>query len=761
MSDALDHTLAHLARLDMLIRREILRMRLSSGEQAVDEFRGLYVSDEEVQALLALPGVPGGRAVPIASSDELTAIDRHLATMSARIDELEAGDGKSAGGLPLVRLTELFGLSRLERDTLVICLAAELDLKYERLYSYLQDDVTKKRPTVDLVMRLLCPSVRDRLDARRSFLPESALVRWHLLTLNEDPGARRSVLLARYLKLDERIAGYLLGANDVDSRLAPFLVTAGDARTAEIGPEVRARLVGWAEAWSATWSDTAPVVLFHGRYGTGRRSAAATLAGALGRPLLLLDMAGLAASETGLRLGLSLAEREALLAGAVLGLQNVDALLRPDSEQGEDEHRALVWELARGRVPTLLLGERAWEPARELGRRPFLRMELPEPTYAERHACWAAGLDGDRPELSDRELIELAGRFRLTPGQIEDALARARTVAWVRDPADGRLAAADIDAACRSQAQHRLAALARKLEPRYTWNDIVLPAPHLAALHLICTTVRHRPIVYGTWGFDRRLSLGKGLIALFSGPSGTGKTMAAEIIAHDLKLDLYKIDLSAVVSKYIGETEKNLERIFSEAQSSNAILFFDEADAIFGKRSEVKDAHDRYANIEISYLLQRMEAYDGVTILATNLRANLDEAFARRLQFAIDFPFPDDEYRQRIWQTLFPTAVPRASDLDFGLLARRFKLAGGNIRNIIVTATYLAAADPAVGGAASGSGSGAGANGGNGGANGKREVALRHILHGARRELQKMGRLVNEKDFSLPVPPPPPAEELI
>jgi SpoVK/Ycf46/Vps4 family AAA+-type ATPase len=210
---------------------------------------------------------------------------------------------------------------------------------------------------------------------------------------------------------------------------------------------------------------------------------------------------------------------------------------------------------------------------------------------------------------------------------------------------------------------------------------------------------------------------------LFSGEPGTGKTMAAEIMAGELGLDLYRIDLSTVVSKYIGETEKNLERIFAEAQNSNAILFFDEADAIFGKRSEVKDAHDRYANLEISYLLQRMEMYDGVTILATNLRANLDEAFTRRLQFAVDFPYPDETYRLRIWRTLFPADVPHESPLDFEFLARRFKMAGGNIRNVLVGAAYLAAAD------------------------GDR-LEMKHLLHGTRRELQKMGRLVNETDLS-------------
>jgi len=243
-------------------------------------------------------------------------------------------------------------------------------------------------------------------------------------------------------------------------------------------------------------------------------------------------------------------------------------------------------------------------------------------------------------------------------------------------------------------------------------------------LHEFVNTVRQRPRVLDEWGIGRKLASSRGVTILFAGPPGTGKTMAAEVIAGELGLDLYKIDLSTVISKYIGETEKNLERIFNEAETSNAILFFDEADSLFGKRSEVRDSHDRYANIEISYLLQRMEAYDGVTMLATNLRANLDEAFTRRLQFAVDFPFPEEADRLRIWNTLFPAEVPCAADVDLAVLAERFKLAGGNIRNIIVNAAFLAAAD--------------------GG-----EVSMDHILHGTRRELQKMGRLVPDGDMEL------------
>jgi SpoVK/Ycf46/Vps4 family AAA+-type ATPase len=277
----------------------------------------------------------------------------------------------------------------------------------------------------------------------------------------------------------------------------------------------------------------------------------------------------------------------------------------------------------------------------------------------------------------------------------------------------------DFMAGARTSSTSRLASLAHKITPRYGWEDIILPEDQVALLHEIVSTVRGRATVLDEWGVGRKLASSRGITALFAGPPGTGKTMAAEIIAGELELDLYKIDLSVIVSKYIGETEKNLEQIFTEAASSNAILFFDEADALFGKRSEVRDSHDRYANIEISYLLQRMEAYDGITILATNLRANLDEAFTRRLQFSVEFPFPEEADRLRIWKALFPANMPRASDFDLASLAQRFKLAGGSIRNILMSAAYLAASDGCC-------------------------VTMEHLLHSARRELQKMGRLTEE-----------------
>ncbi|MCW5853263.1 MAG: AAA family ATPase, partial [Anaerolineae bacterium] len=625
MTKGMEHTLAQLARLDLLIRRAVVRLRQGQASRADDEFRGLYVSDDEVDALLDGSRSPLDLWGPAEAGEETTPLEAALRAAENCLAQVEAELDAADVVPPLDQLARLFRLSDFERDVLVVCLAAEFDLKYERLYGYLQDDVTKKRPTVDLTLRLLCPSAEARLAARRCFEPDAPLMRWELVTLHDDPGARRPVLLGRYLKLDERIAGFLLGSNTPDARLAPFTAPAPPPGASPLPPDIQTRVAQWAAAWDETWPDVAPVLLLHGRYGTGRRHMARELADRLRRPLLLLSALDLLTSELPLAQGLKLAEREARLTGALLGWTDTDTLLHPETAADPD-HRAFVQSLARGRMPTLLLAEKAWEPARDLARRPFLRLELSEPSYAQRQQLWVDSLNGHAARLTPDDLSALTGRFRLTPGQMSDALARAQTLAWARDPRHGHVTLADIDAACRSQAQHRLSALARKLTPHYTWDDIVLPRPQLATLRLMCAMVRHRPLVYDDWGFDRKLAMGKGVVSLFAGPSGTGKTLAAEIMARDLGLDLYQIDLSSVVSKYIGETEKNLDRIFRAAEYANAVLFFDEADALFGKRSEVRDSHDRYANLEISYLLQRMEAYEGLAILATNLRQHLDEA---------------------------------------------------------------------------------------------------------------------------------------
>jgi hypothetical protein len=335
--------------------------------------------------------------------------------------------------------------------------------------------------------------------------------------------------------------------------------------------------------------------------------------------------------------------------------------------------------------------------------RAVLRHTVRPPGFGERAAAWRelTGLD---------DVTDVSAKFRLSIGQIEEAA----QVALVY----GR----DLDAGAREASSSRLGTLAKRLKPTYTWGDLVVPDRQLDALHSISSYLRHRDQVLTDWGYERRVAKAQGLKILFAGESGTGKTMAAQVLASDLGLDIFQVDLATIVSKYVGETEKNLGRIFEAAQGSNAILFFDEADAMFGKRSEVTDAKDRYANIEVAYLLQRMETYSGAVILATNFRRNIDDAFLRRLDFVIDFPFPEAGDRERLWRGLVPPEAPLARGVDFALLAQRFKLSGGAIRNCTLAAAFLAAEEGST-------------------------IDMAHLVRAVGVEYAKLGRLTMGADF--------------
>jgi hypothetical protein len=702
---SLQHLQANLARLDISIQRAIRRWQLA-GQDPFDPFRGLRVSDAEAQALLARPLAGHWGQLVELDEAEAAVFDQAERAATAAVRDIEQAAQQPGVRLYLQELAATFQLDAFDLDAFLICLAPALDLRYERLYAYLQDDVTCKQATVNLILNLLVEPGLDRLRLLTHFMPAAPLMKYHLLERSESAVAS-TALLAQVLTIEPGIVAWLFGSYHAHSLLGlyatlyqPVEDPIDDLLAAHMADELQR-----AQAEHA-------IVVVYGPDHASQLSAAKLLARHNQRALLVVSLAQVVSESLTPLQALQLALRDARLTGSIPCLLDWDACLVDGAPPA-----SMLMELCAYPDVALVLGQRPWQARGADRQRHLMWLEFPIPDYTQRVALWEHFLNAQTRIPID--FSALAGQFSLTATQIRDAIASARDEALQRGTVIGEN---ELFAAARAHSSPGLAGLARKITPRYFWADIVLPPDQLSILREIVSTVRGRPVVLNDWGVGQKLVPSDGITILFAGPPGTGKTMAAEVIAAELGLDLYKIDLSTIVSKYIGETEKNLEKIFTEAQSSNAILFFDEADAIFGKRSEVKDAHDRYANIEISYLLQRMEAYDGVTILATNLRANLDEAFTRRLQFALDFPFPEEEYRLRIWQTLFPPDVPREADLDFVILARRFKLAGGNIRNIIVSAAYLAAAD--------------------GGC-----VTMNHILHGARREMQKMGRLVNEKDL--------------
>jgi hypothetical protein len=721
------HLQAELARLDARLRREVQRWQLA-GQDPHDAFRGLRTSDEEALALLDRPfAASWGQTVSLGAAAEAFSAQEAAAERQASALAAQA----AAAGQPvrLQQLVEAFGLDRFALDAFLVCLAPTLDLRYERLYGYLQDDVTRRRPTVNLILDLLCDPGPQRLARLEAFADDAPLLAHDLLERVAEPGAQLPPLLAQAFAADDGIVAWLLGRYQPHAalgryaRLLPPYAAADDALLAGEAGRGLAPLVAPApRAGEDRVPGSPPVIVLYGPDHTAQQAALRGLGAAAGRPLLMVSLAALVGPDRPALRVVRAALRDARLTGAVPCLCDWDVCLSTDGASLP----ALLAEVLHYPDLLALSGQAAWQPRGLDRERRLVWVEFPLPAFDHRLTLWdlfvrrRLGLPPGASLPAALDLPDLAGQFMLSAAQIGEAVAAAADHAAQRGaPLDRQ----DLFLAARSYSNPSLATLAHKIEARYAWDDLVLPADQLSQLREIIATVRGRPLVLEAWGVGRKLASSAGVTVLFAGPPGTGKTMAAEVIAGELGLELYKIDLSTVVNKYIGETEKNLSRIFDEAATSNAILFFDEADAVFGKRSEVKDAHDRYANIEVSYLLQRMETYDGVTILATNLRANLDDAFTRRLQFAVDFPFPDEAYRLRIWQALFPPGVPRAAELDFPLLARRFKLAGGNIRNIIVSAAYLAAAD--------------------GG-----QVTMAHLLHGARRELQKMGRLLKEKELT-------------
>jgi AAA+ superfamily predicted ATPase len=719
---AVEQLLAELERIDLLVRSRVARVRQAQGEDA--DFRGLYIAEQEVDALLARPlGTP--RWLDAATSSRRADVDAALAALDASLRARAAATAIAAPGveLRLDRLATLFALERFDIDVLLVSLAGELDVRYEKLYAYLQDDVTRKRPTVDLALNLLAPSPAAHLAARRHFLPDAPLRRHGLVETIEDAAAAPQALLSRGLKVDDRVVDYLLDSDAVDARLSPFAALL----------EPRHGLDGllldddWRRAVASLHPEEtgagAVVVHLSGPPGVGRRSVAAALCHDRGLGLLVAQVERMLSEPVALLAGrLALLEREARLQRAVVCLHGIDLLRDESRREALAIFRAA---LERGTTGCFLTGHDAWDDAAPLCARRCVHLEVPRPLAPERRRMWRRAMAAV-PVGGTIDTDVVASRFRLTFGQIEDAVGTARSLARLRGEEPARVTGPDLFEGCRLNSNRRLGALARKIVPRYRWSDIVLPEDRFAQLRELCNHVKYRDRVYGDWGFGRKLALGKGLMVLFAGPSGTGKTMAADVVAGELGLELYRIDLSSVVSKYIGETEKNLGRIFDEAETSNAILFFDEADALFGKRSEVKDAHDRYANIEVGYLLQRMEAHEGIAILATNLRKNMDEAFVRRLHFTLELPFPDAEARRRIWEGIWPADTPLEDGLDLAGLARRFELTGGNIRNVALAAAFLAADDPEASG----------------------RVRLRHLVHATRREFQKTGKLVRDDDFT-------------
>jgi hypothetical protein len=639
-----------LERLDLLLHREILRLR-AGYQLSLDELRGVYISDEQVDALIA-------QARPAGVPD--------VAELTRAADEMHT---RVAASSPLAAVAQRLQLTPFERDAIFVTLAPELNLKYEALYGYLNNAAARRHATVDLILRL-CGRTPN---ARAQLAGSARLLRDGLLEVLDAPGEHRPEL-ARELVVTPALASALLGLPAFDSRLASCVAPAAERRAAHV-PLTPAVDVALAELGQGLTVEHRPVVILVGDAAHAPEAAAFALARCWGIGMLRV----LGGWTPDLRAAASLALMAQLRGDCVyLDLEDWTAEARRGLAP-------IILELARARVPLIVTASAATDWRTIVRDEPAMTVRLDDPDVHERRELWRRALAASGIEIAANAVSDVAEHFRLGPAQIEHA---GRTLAF-SPGGDGVDDRGRLFRAARGQSSGDLGNLAQLVPPRHGWNDLVLPAAVTQRLQDVKAAVSARAKVFGDWGFGRRG--GSGLMALFAGSSGTGKTMSAAVIAREIGLDLYRIELASVVSKYIGETEKNLHRIFEAARRANVILFFDEADAMLGRRSEVKDAHDRYANIEVAYLLQKMEEHDGVIILASNLAKNMDQAFSRRMHYVVEFPRPDAPLRERLWQTILPREVPVDPDVDFGFLARQFDLAGGDIKTVALDAAFVAA----------------------------------------------------------------------
>jgi hypothetical protein len=708
-----------LARLRLLLERRILWLRnvwklnLAKDSQS---FQGMVITDSEANLLLR--DNTHGESLFYERDEEARSISARIAEQAG--PDRAGQNEHSAKGMPALEiLSRLFRLGSFERDVLLLCLAPDIDPGFERLYAYIQDDANRRYLTPNVAAQILGPFYFGDVTSTRGqlwghFSPRAPLFRFRLLGIETSPcGNWRN----EPLRLDRRIANYLLGVNFIDEQLEPLLKPVEGAALlsstqTEIVDHITRRFRGWGQA-------RAPVVNLVSRESGSSRAIAREICAQIGLSLYMLDPARLPTAATDRQIYYRLLERESMLLPCAYFVDCAAAGQSPRTEPYSSGHSPEdAIEVAREMQAFLLIASH--EPLG--GAMPVMIVPVPKCDATTQFATWRASLEDRLPGNGSRDsfLARMVQQFQFGPQQIYGVVHSALESAALRDPDAPVLREADLWLAARGHATRPIEGLAQKIEARHTLEDLVLPLDAMQQIHDIASQVEQRDRVYEQWGFGAKLSRGRGVVALFAGPSGTGKTLAAEVLAQRLNLDLYRIDLSGVVSKYIGETEKNLKRVFDAAEESGAILFFDEADALFGKRSEVRDSHDRYANIEINYLLQRMEDYRGLAILATNRKSLLDQAFLRRLRFLVDFPMPVAEDRIRIWRGAFP-AQAQVEALDFDALGR-FEISGANISNIALNAAFLAAGEHSA-------------------------IGMDHVLTAARREYSKIDKLMLEPEL--------------
>jgi ATPase family associated with various cellular activities (AAA) len=661
--ERLDHGVGERLRVLSSHVRQLVASRRANDPEADDLYRGLYVSDDEAKALASESGerTVDSRWAPF--------LPLPMPLVGTRLGDMAAA----------------FDLTEFDLDLLLVAIATDLEPRFEKLFGYLHDDVTRRRPSVGLALELTGHGFADA-GARSRLGWDAPLVRYGLVCVEEPTRG----FLTRPLRVPDRVTAHLLGDDHIEPsvdrcRIASVIIESPEAN--QVAAAIKAGI--------------STVYLQDSGAGVGAAVGATALT-LVGRGSICIDLND---DEDDPLVVVHSAIREARFAMAGLVVTLADSV----TEQRPEVMRTL----AESRWPVIVVGSHPWDAS--WSRNPVVSEVVPRPSGSTIAAVWESCL----PELEAKALEGVTRQLRMRPDQI----VRAGELAHRRALGAGRpVNTEDVGIAARAQNSSKLERLARRIHPTVQWSDLVLSPEIVALLREIETRYRCRDLVHGDWGMGGKNNRRLGVVSLFAGPSGVGKTMAAEALAGSLGLDMYQVNLATVVDKYIGETEKNLERIFEAAEGVNGVILFDEADALFGKRSEVSDARDRYANVEVAYLLQRLETYEGVAVLATNLRTNIDDAFTRRLDVVVDFPEPDEGDRRILWDRCIGPLAPRDEDVDLDFLAARFRLAGGNIRNITVAAAFLAAAED-------------------------RTLSMGDLVRATAQEYRKLGRLFTASEF--------------
>ena len=665
-----------LMQLDLRLHREILRLRLSY-QLSLDEFRGLYISDAQVDALISRQ-----LQSQYAAHDDIVSIS----DLQQRIDALNPLVSESWMKDPAwKKLQYIFSLTSVELDIILLVIAPELDSKYETLYAYLNNDIARKYPTTELLMRLAAGQMQNQY--RQALGEHGKLAASGILSVqsgNNNYQLHSALFLARTL-IDFLLYDSPCPPDPAFLRALPAVFQPwNDLPVAE---ETLVDLDHYRQQLILTDEDQQPriKILVQAK----RHSAATMLLTNLfigaGLNTFSLNLVALFDNKDSFKAALNQAVLYLAL-HPVAVIVDFQTLSGPREQQGELT-RYLIEVLIR-RVPRLALIITPGDWRQEfLSRYSLHHLTLSSPGVSQRSSMWQRLARTEDVSLIPADAQAVAEFFNLDYQQIEAAVRQLK----LQQQSGTVIEYKQVATAATAQSYSEISDLALKVNNNFQFSDLILPADIRARIQEIIFAARNRQLVFDEWDFAKRTGNVRGIMALFAGASGTGKTMSASVIANHIGLDLYRVDLSRVVSKYIGETEKNLDKIFNAAHQANCILFIDEADALLGKRSEVKDAHDRNANVEVAFLLQKMEAHDGLVILTTNLAKNIDSAFTRRLQFVIDFPKPDEHHRELIWKSMFGEKSPLHTDVDFNFLARQFNNTGGDIKNIALDAALLAA----------------------------------------------------------------------